>query len=309
MSFEGTEKKLEIVLEKHINLLELSVSFWENLVNSCDAKILSTIENSFSKAFVLSESSLFICKNSLILITCGRTNLIGSLKFFFNKFKKEEVKFLVYQRKNEFFPHKQRTSAYDDLKEISQLIPGEALRLGKLDGHHMYVFYTLPKEKVLDNDRTLELLMYHLKETESFLANSALLKKRMNEIKNLFPNFIFNEHFFEPHGYSLNGLSPQGDYLTIHMTPEEECSYMSFETNIESHKDHHERLQQIIEIISPESFDYVGHNFQLHEEDYVNYEKLQSSSFQMKSLYELNFIHYTKKNISEVKPEILNLSE
>lgn len=56
---------------------------------------------------------------------------------------------------------------------------------------------------------------------------------RASGIEKLMPGAEIDAFLFEPCGYSLNGL--EGDaYYTIHITPEEECSYASFETNLQS---------------------------------------------------------------------------
>ncbi|MCB0357905.1 MAG: hypothetical protein KDD40_12900, partial [Bdellovibrionales bacterium] len=73
MFFEGSEKKLEIELSISAgDLREKPFSFWEALVNKAQAKIISKIESSECRAFLLSESSLFVWSNRLTLITCGR---------------------------------------------------------------------------------------------------------------------------------------------------------------------------------------------------------------------------------------------
>lgn len=47
----------------------------------------------------------------------------------------------------------------------------------------------------------------------------------------LYPEANVDSYLFEPCGYSCNGLSEDG-YYTIHVTPEPQCSYASFETTI-----------------------------------------------------------------------------
>ncbi len=50
-------------------------------------------------------------------------------------------------------------------------------------------------------------------------------------IGDLFPGAVCDDFLFDPCGYSVNGLLGEG-YFTIHITPQEGCSYASFETNI-----------------------------------------------------------------------------
>lgn len=43
---------------------------------------------------------------------------------------------------------------------------------------------------------------------------------------------IIHEELFEPVGYSMNGLVANTDqYVTVHVTPEPQFAYVSFETN------------------------------------------------------------------------------
>ena len=61
------------------------------------------------------------------------------------------------------------------------------------------------------------------------LAAAASDVARRSGISNLFPGALLDAAIFEPCGYSLNGLLFDS-YFTIHVTPEPQCSYVSFET-------------------------------------------------------------------------------
>jgi S-adenosylmethionine decarboxylase len=46
----------------------------------------------------------------------------------------------------------------------------------------------------------------------------------------MFPRFLFDDHLFDPTGYSFNGVIGEY-YSTLHVTPQRKGSYTSFETN------------------------------------------------------------------------------
>ena len=73
--FEGSEKKAEVVVNsQNLSLLnDISNTFWQELVKCCNAQILSSIENEHCKAFLLSESSLFVWHERFVILTCGVT--------------------------------------------------------------------------------------------------------------------------------------------------------------------------------------------------------------------------------------------
>ena len=48
-------------------------------------------------------------------------------------------------------------------------------------------------------------------------------------IRSLLPNADIDDFLFEPCGYSMNGLEDDGVASTIHITPEDHCSYASLE--------------------------------------------------------------------------------
>ena len=48
-------------------------------------------------------------------------------------------------------------------------------------------------------------------------------------IRSLLPHADIDDYLFEPCGYSMNGLEDDGVASTIHITPEDHCSYASLE--------------------------------------------------------------------------------
>ena len=63
MVFEGSEKKIEIVVSDSIgDLRSRGRKYWEKIVSKCNAEIISEVKNDDMIAYLLSESSLFVWK-------------------------------------------------------------------------------------------------------------------------------------------------------------------------------------------------------------------------------------------------------
>lgn len=70
--FHAPEKSLELVFPQNApTLLQEGRAFWQDWLNPVGVMILSEIQNPFCRAFLLSESSLFVFQQKLLLITCG----------------------------------------------------------------------------------------------------------------------------------------------------------------------------------------------------------------------------------------------
>jgi len=82
--------------------------------------------------------------------------------------------------------------------------------------------------------------------------NSFFIFKKSG-IDKLFPNAKIFDYLFEPCGYSMNGLLPDGHYFTIHITPEPDFSYVSFETNV-PYNQYQELTRQILKMFNPGKF-------------------------------------------------------
>merc|ERR1712029_570182 len=89
-------------------------------------------------------------------------------------------------------------------------------------------------------------------------ASDATLRAGIDQI---IPDMKIDDHLFEPCGYSMNAIlsgvqevkHTSGEYLTIHVTPEPEFSYVSFETNIPK-SSYIELIQKVIELFHPGKF-------------------------------------------------------
>ena len=261
MFFEGSEKKAEVVINKHsLSLLnDLSDDFWHQLVACCNAKVLSSIENEHCKAFILSESSLFVWEDRFLILTCGVTQLVYSIEYFIKHINAQDILQVTYQRKNEYYSNAQLSSFNDDIQLLSKYVKGKAYRFGEMYSHHNYIFhqdndYQVPKDHI-----SYELLAYQISESASkFLTIKGLTANDVRAffcVDELLPGFKLDDFVFDPYGYSLNAISAE-DYFTIHITPQTDSSYVSIESSV----DLVTLAPKIINILNPASFDLLGFN-------------------------------------------------
>ena len=71
-----------------------------------------------------------------------------------------------------------------------------------------------------------------------------------SRIDQLIPGAQIDAYQFEPCGYSANAIMSGDYYWNIHVTPEKDFSYASFETNYPK-ENYEELLKQVIEIFKP----------------------------------------------------------
>jgi S-adenosylmethionine decarboxylase len=80
--------------------------------------------------------------------------------------------------------------------------------------------------------------------------------REVTGVDRIIPDFSLDDHLFEHNGYSLNAI--RGDeYYAVHVTPEETCSYASFETNHRFLGDLAPLLGRLIGIFRPRAWDLI----------------------------------------------------
>lgn len=262
MTFEGSEKKLEVSFSSEAgNLRSRGEEYWSRLVQSVGAKILSKLNRGDCDAYLLSESSLFVWDNKLIMITCGQTRLVQALLQITKDFPAEQIEALVYERKNEYYPRLQDSDFAADVELIKQKVPGQAYQFGHTGEHHVFLFHLDRQYKPSRNDVTTELLMNHIggvgREVFTKSGQTTTAIREFLKLDQIFPDYAWDDHVFEPFGYSVNGIK-QKRYVTIHVTPQEGGSYVSFETNVDFGESLVEVLSQVIQRFQPKSFDVMS---------------------------------------------------
>lgn len=238
------------------------------LCEEAKCTILSKISSNYIDAYVLSESSLFVYKYRYIMKTCGTTTLLRCLDSLI-KFADElgmSLWWVGYSRKNLNNPSAQHWPHSNFEDEITFLsshpvlqarLNGSGHILGPVTGDHWFVYVadlnrdklispnsslceTIPEIHVvpsvnLDNI-TVNLMMFDLhRETAEvfYMKEGCRTGEEMTArsgIKELVPGAAIDACAFTPCGYSMNSILHDA-YSTIHVTPEPQCSYASFETN------------------------------------------------------------------------------
>lgn len=315
MFYEGSEKKTELIVDsKQLNLLtDIDNAVWADIVNACDARILSFIENKHCRAYLLSESSLFVWKDRLLIITCGVTQLVNSALFFFEKYGMSIVKHFIYQRKNEYFAHAQSSNFTQDAKRLQQYTSGKAFRFGNLDSHHNYLFQLKNNINSIPTNKTYELTTYQISDRASnVLTNPQLTANDVRaflQLNRLITDFELDDFVFEPFGYSLNAIKDEW-YFTIHVTPQRGSSYISFQSNINLLT----LAPIILEVLAPNAFDVLTfneHDFKSLTAKYIDHKYTCQSNVakQITHSYQVNFAHYILPQLQTTSPAELMLNK
>ena len=209
-------------------------------------------------AHLLSESSLFLSDTTLTLKTCGRTTPLEALEPILNavcpkwqqKCLDEIITYASFSRFDHTFPEDQpepNDSWDSEVAVMNRYFRGEATILGSGVGccYNLYVANYLPQGEIIDAFST-QVACTQLDPVASF-ANfsqigsampkaSGLLKTMWkdlhgNETRCIANAAVVDERFFEPHGYSANGVFGR-HFTTVHASPQESCSYLSVETSM-----------------------------------------------------------------------------
>ncbi len=261
--FEGPEKTLEVTFRPGIGppegLRTFSREQLDFLCTKAKCSIVHQISNNYMDAYILSESSLFVYKHRYIMKTCGTTTLLRCLASLL-QFADEigmELTWVGYSRKNLLFPSAQLWPHSNFGEELRYITTHEKLQnrlrgtghiLGPITGDHWFVYVadhseTSPFLKrvpssvptIPSKERTINMMMFDMATEVGeifYLKNTPTSYEmtRKSGIHHLCPGAIIDDTSFNPCGYSMNAILHDA-YSTIHITPEPECSYASFETN------------------------------------------------------------------------------
>ena len=264
--FEGSEKRLVITFDKKddFNLnhqharpclrRDFSRGTLDAMLKLAECEIVSYKSNTDLDAYVLSESSMFVYSDKIVLKTCGTTKLLACVPYMLDAadmIGMEPVR-AKYSRASFLFPEKQPETyqrfdrecsllqqmfdVYHHMDVTSAYVLGDAL-----NGLQWHVFVAGGMPRQMSNayqpnktTKTLEIAMTGLSQEKArqFFRNDSFVSSQMTTmtsgISSIVPNHAIDDYVFEPCGYSMNGTCG-GEFSTIHITPEEGFSYASFE--------------------------------------------------------------------------------
>ena len=309
MFFEGSEKRVEVLVSPATRSLRLlDEQFWSDVVACADAEILSKMGNECCDAYLLSESCLFVWDDKLLMLTCGTTTLVDAVIFFVDKLGESAIASVSYQRKSEYLSHLQTSSFEEDLSRLRTKLSGSAYRVGHLDTHHHYIFTSDPQTQPLKAKSNSELLMYHIKgEVADYLRSDTQSCEGIRELlalEHLFPDFRFDDHLFTPFGYSINGLW-EDKYMTIHITPQEQSSYVSIETNLHFELYPFNIFSALLNKLNPQSWDVIGFNRQVITDGFPPFVSVASCALPINNNETVQFNQYQQLNSELLQPELL----
>jgi S-adenosylmethionine decarboxylase len=321
--FEGVEKLLEIWFTKSNNkctdkndLRNIPRETIDCILDLVNCKILSSTSTRELDAYVLSESSLFVNKQRLLLKTCGTTTLLEAVQPIIEAAHKfcdfDAIEDVFYSRKKFMRPDLQKAphQNFEDEVEYLQEVfnGGAAYALGRLNSECWYLYTLSKSSSIKEADQTLEIIMTKLdpKVMDVFTKEACISGEECSKksgIDKIFPNAILDAYLFDPCGYSVNAILPKGHYFTIHITPEPNCSYVSFETDAETN-DYPELIRKVLALFKPEEFIFtffanetsVGKDF---DKKTYNFKEFAYDTYQETKVknYNVTYAHYLKKPI------------
>ena len=155
--FEGSEKKMEIDfipmdgsdvenLPHDGGLRTYNRAYWSEIIALLNGSILLHDAMDRFDAYLISESSLFVYNDRIIILTCGTTLLLKTLPAFIDAAAKIglEVSWFQYSRKNFLFPDKQHSphKSFDmEVDFLERIFPtGRPFVMGPMSSDHWYLF-------------------------------------------------------------------------------------------------------------------------------------------------------------------------
>lgn len=290
-AFEGPEKLLRVRFVGQGSLLRIERSRWEAMLERVKCKILSIVLGPEIEAYVLSESSMFVYRNQLVLKTCGTTTLLEGLTELLDLASSQELLpcAVSYSRRSWLFPDRQPETHQTWDNEVARLREfwpqGRWFQFGTKPADRWYYFSYgdffpagielmmtglesgSAKQFYLSKEWPLENSVRSLDSCEDVLADPddddpghhlGNLMTRRSGLDAIYPTTqqVVDSFAFDPCGYSANGIVGTQHYFTVHVTPEPDFSYASFETTVPDEQ--LSAVKSALSVFNPTEFTLVG---------------------------------------------------
>jgi S-adenosylmethionine decarboxylase len=252
MFFEGAEKRIKLKCSS--NMKEIyNKGWWEHHIKDIGCNILSMISNNHYDIYLLSESILLVGSKKIIIKTCGITSPLEVLKIIDKKY----IKDIIYSNPIFLRPEDQPIlyqNTYNILKYIEKYI-----KMPLLCNNKLFINMVASNYETKYN----ELILWEYNWSDDFIG---IIYKYLSDWK-------LDDYKFEPQGYSLNGCKNK-QYITIHSTPNEECSYLSIEFNKNINID---MLNEILLLLKPNKVGLITTNMNVVETLKYNKQSIENN--------------------------------
>lgn len=213
--FEGAEKRLSITSDSNFRSIDKTI--WVEILKKTGCTVIDIIENDHFQFYLLSESSFIIGSNFMMIKTCGSTRPLTIL----DNMSDVSLKSMLYSH-YDFMKPELQPEPYQSIQNEEQFLKTILDKNCEFNKLNKWFYFKAGSFDATHN-------MYELV-CKNFVWISH--KPIIEIINHFFHNYQLSEKCFEPCGYSLNLLCDR-IYITIHVTPQESCSYLSVETNFE----------------------------------------------------------------------------
>jgi|JI10StandDraft_1071094.scaffolds.fasta_scaffold66051_3 S-adenosylmethionine decarboxylase len=270
--FEGSEKKIEISLKPGTrSFRSLTQTQIRQLVAAAHTKIVSSMKTESCDAYILSESSLFLFDDRLVMITCGTSNLIQSALQALEWFSVSDIQIFLFKRQMELQPWLQPTTFHEDAAKLSRIFPGKLLIQGEGEQQIFAFVYGVGKPS---NRIGLEILLKGIRQDwyPGFQD----------------PRFTVAEHHFTPSGYSMNAVAGTCEYFTIHLNFLKDGLNASFQGSFEA-----DQIPDIISHVSEKFSATQTRIFLTTESPEITFKEISDWKNQTKSFWLANSLFET----------------
>lgn len=244
--FDPREKRLHVMVNpRKFALRTLSLDFVSRCLEEAGLHIVDALSWEESRAYILSESSLFIGPGSLVSITCGASDPCALLRSFLQPIPIAAVSCVQVEYRS--FPPSDHFSAVarPGLADIAEL--ADFHFKGQSINQVLSLDTAVSRSSGVEHSfHSMRLLM----DRPSIPADCDMLNQALcNFFKRLFGTFHSHSYNFEPQGFSANFVAMNG-FACAHMSPGDR-SYASLEYMTALSSDADPDFNELLDMLKP----------------------------------------------------------